>query len=104
MCSAPALSLASLGVNNAPSSGGLTATLSGLAFASIDLTPTAALASVDCVTSSWKSGTTVACLMASATATEIGTHVTTVASIAGTANSLFTFDGALHYGYHCPTL
>ena len=91
---APSLSRASVGVRNAPSSGGLMATLSGLAFASRDTTPTATVASVDCATSSWMSGTTVECLMASAIAGTRATTVVTVAGVTGTLDGFFTFDGA----------
>ena len=90
--SAPAVSYDAIG-DNAPVSGGLTATLSGMAFTSSDLTPTATVASVDCATSSWVSGTTVECLM-SATATAISTNVVvTVAAVSGTLISTFSFDG-----------
>ena len=66
---------------NMPSSGSLTATLSGLAFASTDLTPTAAVALTNCATTSWKSGTTVRCLT-SATGNGMPTATLIVAAVA----------------------
>ena len=97
---APALSRAMVGVDNAPTSGGATATLNGLAFAPTDPTPTASTSSVICATSSWTSGTTVACLTSSATVDNSPMATMTVAAVSGTALDLFSFDGAnrfLHF-------
>ena len=72
------------------------ATLGGLNFAATDLSPAAAVASVDCATSSWTSNTAVECQTASlaTSALDVTTQVT-VTSIAGTVDSvsMFSFDG-----------
>ena len=95
---APAVSSCFAGVGNTPFSGGSTATLGGLNFATCDLTQTAAVASVDCATLSWSSGTAVNCLwMASVTlASLLETTRVTVASSSGTLDStlMFSFDGS----------
>ena len=85
------------GFGNTPSCGGLTATLSGMAFGLTDFTPTGTIASVDCATSSWASGTTVECLTSSATQAggfqTPSLAVVTMAFLEGTGLSLFSFDG-----------
>ena len=77
-----------------PSSGGLTATVGGLAFASVDATPTGTLAGADCATSSWASGTVVQCLAMPAMQTTSAVATVTVGSVAGTGLQMFTFDGS----------
>ena len=92
---APVVSVFSVGLNgNAPSTGGLPATAFGLGFASFDATPTAAVASVGCATSSWISRTAVECRMASGG--ESKAISITVAAVTGTLGSLraFTFNGS----------
>ena len=80
-------------VGNMASSGGLTATVSGLAFASVDATPTGTIAGADCATSSWASGTTVQCLVMPAMQPGCAAAFVTVSSVAGTGLRMFTFDG-----------
>jgi hypothetical protein len=94
---APVASRALVGDSNIPASGGLSMTLSGLSFAGTDLTPTGSVADIDCATSSWASATSVQCLAASATATSVTKTTVTVASVSGTLNSFFTFDGAVSF-------
>ena len=96
---APVVSFATVSSGNAPTSGGATVTLSGLAFASINLTPTFSVAAIDCATSAWTSGTTVQCRMSAASSGNLAyvaakDGAMTVSSVSGTAYSLFSFDGA----------
>ena len=90
---APAVSFVNAGARNLPMSGGATATLSGLAFATYDATPTGTVGGADCQTASWTTGTTVSCLTASGS-TSMAKATVTVAGVAGTLNGYFTFDGA----------
>ena len=86
------------GFSNLPLSGGATATLSGLAFATYNPTPTGTVGSIDCSTTSWTAGTTVLC-RTDASPDVARTHMTTitVAGVVGTLDSFFTFDGGVHH-------
>ena len=95
------MSFALVGSGNAPTSGGASATISGLSFAPINMTPTAAMAEADCSTTSWASGTTVLCLQSLPVNAGSSRTTVTVASVAGTALSLFTFDGMSPRFTHC---
>ena len=82
-------------INNLPTSGGATATLSGLDFATYDHTQTGTVGSIDCSTTSWMTGTTVLCLSAASPDVSTTHKATiTVAGVVGTVSTYFTFDGA----------
>ena len=98
---APAVSWNVVSSSNAPTSGVATATLSGLSFAPTDMTPTAAMAEADCSTTSWASGTTVLCLQSLPFNAGSSQTTVSVASVAGTALSLFTLDGLEGLRSHC---
>jgi len=91
---APTVSFILVGSGNAPGTGGASATISGLSFASFDMTPTAAMAGADCGTSSWASGTTVVCLQSSSSDVSSSQTTVTVSAVTGTTQHLFTFDGS----------
>ena len=85
--------LTSGAARNLPVSGGATATLNGLAFASYDATPTGSIGGGVCGTTSWTTGTQVTCRNGAVTDL-YGAAVVTVAAVAGTlVASAFTFDG-----------
>ena len=80
---------------NAPHSGDGSVTVSGLGFGSVTYTATAAVASAACSTSSWTSGTSVACQAVSMLG-EISTVQMTVGGVVGTGyggDGVFSFDG-----------
>ena len=79
---------------NVPLTGGASATLNGLAFATYDLTPTGTIGGGDCGTTSWTAKTTLTCR--SEAATDLyGAAVVTVAAVPGTlVASAFSFDGS----------
>ena len=92
--SAPVASWAAMGSSNMPHSGLLSATLSGLSFAAVDLTATATLGEATCATASWASGTSVQCFAAASSSGDDVVTVT-VSGATGTGVGVFTFDGTL---------
>mgnify|MGYP002831402822 CR=1 FL=1 len=76
---------------NAPHSGDGSVTVSGLGFGQVTYTATAALGSAPCSTSSWTSGTSVAC-QGMNKLDEISTAEMTVAGVVGTGHGVFSFD------------
>ena len=86
---------------NAPHSGDGSVTVSGLNFGSSIYTATAALGSAPCQTSSWTSGTSVACLTG-VMIREVQTAELTVGGVVGTGYHIFTFDApAASYVARC---
>ena len=81
------------GPSNVAPTGGASATLSGLNFNSIDLTPTAMLGVSICSSTSWTSATMLACALVSyrGGTAQIGVTVNTVV---GTGLGSLSFDGA----------
>ena len=101
LSSAPAVSFVLVGSGNAPTSGGATATISGLSFSAVDATATAMVAEADCGTASWASGTTVVCLQSVPLNAGSSQTTVTVAAVTGTTMSLFTFDGSHVFVVFC---
>ena len=92
----PAVSYVVGMAGNAVTSSGAAVTISGLNFGAYSFTPSAAavLASKACSTTSWTSGTAVACMLGTLSSLSVGYSVLTVSAVVGTrASSSFTFDG-----------
>ena len=79
-------------LGNLATSAGVRLALGGLGFAAADRTPAAA-APTACATAAWVSATSVACDVSPGTAAA-HSAVVTVGLVAGTAQAVFTFDGA----------
>jgi len=88
------VSFVRVGSGNAPTSGGATATVSGLSFSAVDATATALMAEADCGTTLWASGTTVVCLQSVLLNAGSSLTAVTVAAVTGTTIYFFTFDGS----------
>jgi hypothetical protein len=98
LVAAPVLSSVHLtGPDNSARSGGTTATLLGLSFGASDRTPTAAVASVICGSTSWCSSTSAVCLAVTGGVGSSESMGMTVASVVGTLTSSFSFDGVLRW-------
>jgi hypothetical protein len=76
---------------NAPTSGGASLTVSGVNLGNSDYSVSVNIAGTSCLTSSWKSDSSVVCLSASGTGPQKSSYVT-VAQIVGTALETFTYD------------
>ena len=94
ICNVPAAPVLSYEQLNSVLSGGASVTVTGLSFNSVHLTSSAAVATIDCATTSWASSTTLSCLhsFVSLASTDAVLGVT-VAAVAGTVQNAFTFDG-----------
>ena len=85
---APALSDS---YSNPPQSGGASLTLAGVNFGFADVSPTAAIGTTACATSTYVSMTTIKCLTSSSTELD-ALSILTVSATVGTAERLFTMD------------
>jgi len=77
---------------NAAITAGLSLTMAGLSFGSLDVTPSTAIGLTSCATAAWASSTSVRCLVAAGAGPSILTSVT-VESVVGTRIAGFSFDG-----------
>ena len=90
MCAVPVVSDSSV-PSNGPCSGLVTSvTLSGLNFGASDYSPTVVVGNVMCTTSSWTSGTSMECSVATAAA---DSYAVTTSGFVGSFVDSFTFDG-----------
>ena len=82
------------GAFNSATSVGWSVTVSGMSFGTLDATPSSRLGLSSCLTSSWVSFTSVACLPSGG---EGAAHDggMTVAAIAGTRTQVFSYDGSM---------
>jgi len=87
--------LTALSTFNAPGTGGLSLTLSGINFGMLDVSNTLVLGATVCTTTSWRSDSSVACLFARVgTGTSLSV-VATVGSLSGTLIGMFTYESAV---------
>lgn len=87
----------SMAVSQAPVSGGVSVTISGLNFGSYYTTQTVAIAENQCTTTSWSSASTVSCLSAGGYGAA-QYAATTVGNVVGTSLSFFSFDAPIVSG------
>jgi len=76
---------------NSPSTGGISLTISGLDFSTIDFTSSASIGQSLCATASWASSTSVSCYAPQGYGSALAITLT-VANTVGTQASVFTYD------------
>ena len=77
---------------NAATSAGHSATVSGMSFGLLDVTPSIRLGLTSCATTAWASSSTVTCVLASGDGPQKDVAVT-VEGIVGTRTRTFSYDG-----------
>jgi hypothetical protein len=77
---------------NAATSAGHSATVSGMSFGSLDVTPSIRLGLTSCATTAWVSSSTVVCVLAAGYGPQKDLAVT-VEGIVGTRTRTFSYDG-----------
>ena len=82
-----------LSSDNAALTGGFSVTVSGVSFSGLtETTPTAAVGTSSCGTTSWASGTSVVCQLSPGDGIAVSAFAT-VLSVVGTRSSAFSYDG-----------
>jgi len=94
VCTAAPVVSDGLSANRAVSTS-LSMMVGGLNFHSSDPTSTLQVSLATCATAAWTSGSSIACLPLTGTATDRSVVVTVTAGLVGTSSATFTFDGKL---------
>ena len=96
LCAAPALTNAQTA--NLARSGGVTTTILGLNFGTVDATVTGSLASLGaCSTSAWTSATALQCLSSVSMGVVLSTAMSVSALVGTRSSAVLSFDGTLSF-------